>query len=64
MMNQLTTLSDALSRSIRPENFPSEKGSGGLAQVLRPDSIYQSQIRFGMYQQRHSQNCLSVTTLK
>jgi hypothetical protein len=49
MMNQLTTLSDALSRSIRPENFPSEKSSGGLAQVLRPDSIYQSQIRFGMY---------------
>ena len=31
MMNQLTTLSDALSRSIRPENFPSEKGSGGMA---------------------------------
>ena len=31
MMNQLTTLSDALSRFISPENFPGEKGSGGMA---------------------------------
>ena len=31
MMNQLTTLSDAQSRSISPENFSGEKGSGGMA---------------------------------
>lgn len=87
-MNQgnLSRLSNALSRSISPENFTGEAGKGGMAtegtganvardlgqgwkispdgkdqyceyttayaglpQVIRPDGLYNSQQRFGMY---------------
>ena len=32
MMQQLSTLSNAQSRSISPENFTGEKGRGGMAE--------------------------------